>query len=119
MSIRLSYSAGELKHGPFALIDSNTPVVVFSSQDPLIYQKLVGNILDVKSRGGHIIAFAFEYQKELRSLADQVFVIPEVKPLLGTMAMTGIMQLFVYSIAKELGRPIDKPRNLAKSVTIE
>lgn len=115
----LSYSAGELKHGPLALIDTNAPVVVFSSQDPLVYQKLVGNVLDVKLRGAHVIAFVFEHQKELRSLADYTFVIPEVKPLLGTMAMTGIMQLFVYSIAKELGRPIDKPRNIAKSVTVE
>jgi glutamine---fructose-6-phosphate transaminase (isomerizing) len=115
----LSYSAGELKHGPLALVDANTPVVVFSSQDPVVYQKLVGNVQDVKSRGGHIVAFVFEHQKELRALADFAFVIPEVKPLLGTMAMAGIMQLFVYSIANELGRPIDKPRNLAKSVTVE
>ena len=115
----LCYSAGELKHGPLALIDSKTPVFIFSSQDPLIYQKLLGNVQEVKARGGQIIAFAFEHQKELHSLADRVFIIPDVKPLLGTMAMTGLMQLLVYQIAKELGRPIDKPRNLAKSVTVE
>ena len=115
----LCYSAGELKHGPLALIDSKTPVFVFSSKDPLVYQKLLGNVQEVKARGGRIIAFAFEYQKELQSLADRVFIIPDVKPLLGTIAMTGLMQLLVYHIAKELGRPIDKPRNLAKSVTVE
>ena len=65
----LCYSAGELKHGPLALIDAKTPVFVFSSQDPLIYQKLLGNVQEVKARGGHIIAFAFEYQKELRFIS--------------------------------------------------
>jgi glucosamine--fructose-6-phosphate aminotransferase (isomerizing) len=115
----LCYAAGELKHGPLALIDSTTPVVVFSSQDPIIYSKLLGNVQEVKARGGHIVAFAYEHQKELHALADRVFTIPCTKPLLGTIAMTGIMQLFVYQIAKELGRPIDKPRNLAKSVTVE
>lgn len=115
----LCYSAGELKHGPLALIDVKTPVFVFSSQEPLIYQKLLGNVQEVKVRGGHVVAFTFEHQKELQLLADRVFIIPDVKPLLGTIAMTGLMQLLVYEIAKELGRPIDKPRNLAKSVTVE
>jgi len=102
-----------------ALIDPKAPVFVFSSQDPLIYQKLLGNVQEVKVRGGQIIAFAFEHQHELISLADKVFIIPTVKPLLGPIAMAGLMQLLVYQIAKELGRPIDKPRNLAKSVTVE
>ena len=115
----LCYSAGELKHGPLALIDPKAPVFVFSSQDPLIYQKLLGNVQEVKVRGGQIIVFAFEHQHELISLADKVFIIPTVKPLLGPIAMAGLMQLLVYQIAKELGRPIDKPRNLAKSVTVE
>jgi glucosamine--fructose-6-phosphate aminotransferase (isomerizing) len=114
----LCYAAGELKHGPLALVDSATPVVVFSSQDPLVYSKLLGNVQEVKARGGHIVAFAYEHQKELHALADRVFTIPCTKPLLGTIAMTGIMQLFVYQIAKELGMPIDKPRNLAKSSTV-
>ena len=115
----LCYSAGELKHGPLALIAPQSPVFVFSSQDPLIYQKLIGNVQEVKVRGGQIIAFAFEHQHELISLADRVFIIPTVKPLLGPIAMAGLMQLLVYQIAKELGCPIDKPRNLAKSVTVE
>lgn len=115
----LCYSAGELKHGPLALIDKNTPVFVFSSLDPIVYHKLLGNVQEVKARGGHILAFAFEDQKELHSLADKAFIIPNVKPLLGTLAMTGLMQLLVYQMAKDLGRPIDKPRNLAKSVTVE
>ena len=113
------YPAGELKHGPLALVDAQTPVVIFSHQDPLIYQKLVSNAQEVKARSGHILAFAFEGQDELAQLADTVFMVPKVPQLLGPLAMTGLMQFFVYQIALVLGRPIDKPRNLAKSVTVE
>lgn len=113
------YPAGELKHGPLALIDSEMPVFIFSHQDPLVYQKLVGNAQEVKARGAHIVVFAFDGQEELCSLADQVFITPRVRPLLGQLAMTGLMQFLVYHMAKVLDRPIDKPRNLAKSVTVE
>lgn len=113
------YPAGELKHGPLALVDDETPVFLFSCQDPLIYQKLVANAQEVKARKGHLVAFAFEGQVELCALADYAFVIPKVKPLLGPLAMTGLMQFFVYRIANELGCAIDHPRNLAKSVTVE
>lgn len=113
------YPAGELKHGPLALVDEHTPIFLFSHQDPLVYQKLVANAQEVKARGGHIIAFVFDGQDELYRLANQAFIIPRVKPLLGPLAMTGIMQFFAYQIAKELGLPIDRPRNLAKSVTVE
>ena len=114
-----SYPAGELKHGALALVDEHMPVFIFSVLDPVLYQKLVANAHEVKARKGRIVAFAFEGQKELIELSDTSFIIPEVKPLLGPLAMTGLMQFFVYSIAKELGRSIDKPRNLAKSVTVE
>ena len=114
-----AYPAGELKHGPLALVDAQTPIFVFSHQDPLIYKKLVSNTLEAKSRNGHIIAFAFTGQQELIAAADKVFVLPKVHPLLGPLAMTGLMQFLAYSIAKELKCPIDKPRNLAKSVTVE
>lgn len=114
-----SYAAGELKHGPLALVDAQTPVVIFSHQDPIIYHKLVSNAQEVKARNGHIIAFAFEGQHELISLADTIFIIPRVAHLLEPLAMIGLVQFFVYQIAIVLGRPIDKPRNLAKSVTVE
>ena len=113
------YPAGELKHGPIALVDSHTPIMIFSSLDELIYRKLISNAQEVKARQGHLIAFAFEGQKELIQLADVVFIIPKVKPLLAPLAMTGLMQFFVYQVARELNLPIDKPRNLAKSVTVE
>ncbi len=113
------YPAGELKHGPIALIDQRTPVVLFSVIDDLIYRKLVSNAHEVKARQGHLIVFAFEGQHELINLADCVFIFPKVPALLAPLAMTGLMQFFVYEITRVLGCPIDKPRNLAKSVTVE
>ena len=116
----VAYPAGELKHGPLALVDANLPVVVFSHQDSLIYKKLFSNVQEVKARNGHIIAFAFEDQKELIDIADTHFIIPRISsPLLSPLCMTGLMQLFLYAIAFERGCPIDMPRNLAKSVTVE
>ncbi len=113
------YPAGELKHGPIALIDEHTPVVIFSVLDDLLYRKLLSNAYEVKARNGHLVVFAFEGQDELISMADTAFVIPPVTPLLGPLAMTGLMQFFIYHITRQLGMPIDKPRNLAKSVTVE
>ncbi|MCB9493018.1 MAG: glutamine--fructose-6-phosphate transaminase (isomerizing) [Epsilonproteobacteria bacterium] len=113
------YPAGELKHGPIALIDEKTPIFIFSVLDDLIYQKLVSNAHEVKARHGHLVVFAFEGQDELIKAADTAFVIPRVNPLLAPLAMTGLMQFFVYHITCVLGCPIDKPRNLAKSVTVE
>lgn len=113
------YPAGELKHGPIALIDERTPVVLFSVLDELIYRKTVSNANEIKARKGHLIVFAFEGQTELIEMADYAFVLPRVAPLLAPLAMVGIMQFFVYQISRQLGNPIDKPRNLAKSVTVE
>lgn len=113
------YPAGELKHGPIALIDEKTPVVLFSVLDEEIYQKILSNAQEVKARNGHLLVFAFEGQKSLIELADYAFIIPKVNPLLAPLAMTGLMQFLVYQITHELNRPIDKPRNLAKSVTVE
>jgi len=115
-----SYPAGELKHGSLALVDETVPVYIFSHPDPLIYQKIVSNAHEVKARGGHIIAFAYEGQHELSELAETAFVISgQFPPLLGSIVMLGVMQYFVYAIARQRGCPIDKPRNLAKSVTVE
>jgi len=115
-----SYPAGELKHGPLALVDNAMPVFVFSHGDPVIYQKLLSNAHEVKARGGRVIAFAYAGQDELCALAETSFVISNNLPaLLGPLAMIGLVQYFVYAVAKERGCPIDKPRNLAKSVTVE
>ncbi len=114
-----SYPAGELKHGPIALVDEKTPVFIFSLLDELLYHKLLANAHEVKARGGRLTVFAFEGQTELIALADVAFVIPRVTPLLGPLAMAGLMQFLVYHITRQLGKPIDRPRNLAKSVTVE
>ena len=113
------YPSGELKHGPLALIDKDMPVILFSHLDPVIYQKVIGNAQEVKARGGNLIAFVFEGQTELEQLADTAFVIQRVHPLLAPIALVGLMQFLAYQVAKERGCPIDKPRNLAKSVTVE
>lgn len=115
-----SYAAGELKHGPLALVDSDMLVYVFSHRDAVIYQKLLSNAHEVKARGGKVIAFACADQHELCALAETSFIIPDDVPaLLAPLAMIGVVQYFVYAIAKKRGCPIDKPRNLAKSVTVE
>ncbi len=114
-----SYPAGELKHGPIALIDKDLPIFLFSSLDPIIYSKLVSNAQEIKARSGHLVVVAFQGQCELIKLANYAFILPPVPSLLAPLAITGVMQFLVYQIAKELNRPIDKPRNLAKSVTVE
>ena len=113
------HPAGELKHGSLALIDDQTPGVIFSVLDDTVYQKLYSNAQEIKARSGHIVLFAFEGQHELIALADTVFIFPRVAPLLAPLVMTGLVQFFVYQVATVLGRPIDRPRNLAKSVTVE
>lgn len=111
--------SGELKHGPLALIDNKTPVIVFAPQDPILYQKLLINVQEIKARNGYIIVFASHDQRELCNAADRVFIVAKVDPLLVPLVMLGLIQLFIYGIAKQLDRPIDKPRHLAKSVTVE
>lgn len=115
-----AYAAGELKHGPLALIDSEVPVFVCSVLEPVAYRKLVGNVQEIKSRRGHLVIVAFEGQDELIALADEALVIPAPRDhMLGPLAMIGVLQYLVYRWAHELKLPIDKPRNLAKSVTVE
>ncbi len=114
-----AYPAGELKHGPLALVDDQTPVCIFSHPDPAIYQKILSNAQEVASRKGRILSFSFEGQKELQTLSEHSFVFPTIQPHLSVIAMTGVMQILMYAIAKARGCEIDRPRNLAKSVTVE
>ncbi len=111
--------AGELKHGTLAMIDEHVPVIIYSHLDPLIYKKLVSNAQEIKARNGHLVIFGFNGQEELKEMADVFFGVQPVEPLLEPLVMAGLMQLFVYYIAKELGRPIDRPRNVAKTITVE
>ncbi len=112
------YPAGEMKHGPIALIDENMPVVVLALKDK-VYEKMVSNVMEVKARGGVVIAFAEEGDTELGPLVDEIFFIPKVVPALSPILMTIPLQLLAYHISVSRGSDVDQPRNLAKSVTVE
>jgi glucosamine--fructose-6-phosphate aminotransferase (isomerizing) len=112
------YAAGEMKHGPIALIDKDMPVVVLAPRDRL-YEKTVSNLMEVKARRAPVIAFVAEGERELGKTADAVFTIPDVHPLLSPILFTIPLQLMAYHIAVLRGEDVDQPRNLAKSVTVE
>jgi glucosamine--fructose-6-phosphate aminotransferase (isomerizing) len=111
-----AYQAGELKHGPLALIDPGMPSVVIVPDDELLV-KNIGTIEQIKARGGPVIAVT---NADLPAgLADSVIQVPRSEPELDPILFTIPLQVFAYHLAHHLGRDIDKPRNLAKSVTVE
>jgi glucosamine--fructose-6-phosphate aminotransferase (isomerizing) len=112
------YSAAELKHGPIALIGEETPCLFLVPDDGLRC-KLVSNMKEVKSRRGRVIAIATEGDDEIREIADDVVVVPRVHETFYPFLMVVPLQLLAYYAAVELGRDVDQPRNLAKSVTVE
>ncbi len=113
-----AYPAGEMKHGPIALIDEHLPVVVVSPRGPW-YEKTRSNIQEVRARGGRVIAVATDGDEAIREHAEEVLYIPEVHPLLSPILAVIPLQLLAYETAVLLGRDVDQPRNLAKSVTVE
>lgn len=112
------YPAGEIKHGPIALINEYCPTVALCTNQ-LTYDKLLGNLMEIKARHGKIIAIASKEDKYLEEIADDVIYIPAVRDELAPIPVTVATQLLAYYIAKERGADIDHPRNLAKSVTVE
>lgn len=112
------YPAAEMKHGPIALIDDQMPVVVIATKKGH-YEKVVSNIQEIKSRKGKIIAVVTEGDEEVRELADHVIEVPESLEALSPLLTTIPLQLLSYHIAVMLGKNVDQPRNLAKSVTVE
>jgi glucosamine--fructose-6-phosphate aminotransferase (isomerizing) len=112
------YAAGEMKHGPIALIDKDMPVVVLAPKDRL-YEKTVSNLMEVKARHAPVIALVAEGERELGKIADAVFTIPDTHPLISPILFTIPLQLLAYHIAVLRGADVDQPRNLAKSVTVE
>ena len=112
------YSAGEMKHGPIALIDENFPTVVIAPTDS-VYEKMISNIQQVKARKGPVIAIATEGNTEIAELVDDVMYIPKTLEMLTPILSVIPLQLFAYYIAVANGLDPDKPRNLAKSVTVE
>ena len=114
-----SYAAGELKHGTISLIEPGTLVVALAVYEPLV-EKMRSNIVEVRSRGAEVVAVTTEENRDMiGSQASEVFVIPKVHTLLQPVLGVVPLQLFAYYIALNRGCDIDKPRNLAKSVTVE
>jgi glucosamine--fructose-6-phosphate aminotransferase (isomerizing) len=112
------YPAAEMKHGPIALIDENMPVVVLALAGRR-YDKILGNIEEVKARGGIVIAVAAENDQEVRHKADEIIFIPNTTEALSPILAVVPLQLLAYYIAVKRGCHVDQPRNLAKSVTVE
>jgi glucosamine--fructose-6-phosphate aminotransferase (isomerizing) len=116
------YPAGEMKHGPIALIDEHMPVVTIAPHDH-VYEKMIGNIQEAKARGGSVVALTTEGNGSIRSLLDPsqdfLITVPDSHPLLTPVLMVVPLQLLAYHIAIRRGCDVDQPRNLAKSVTVE
>jgi glutamine---fructose-6-phosphate transaminase (isomerizing) len=118
------YAAGEMKHGPIALIDENMPVMVLAPRDSahergVNYEKILGNIQEVKARGGRVIAICSEDDEVVPTLAECAIPIPQTNSLLQPIISVIPTQLFSYHVADHRGTDVDQPRNLAKSVTVE
>jgi glucosamine--fructose-6-phosphate aminotransferase (isomerizing) len=112
------YPAGEMKHGPIALIDKEMPVVVIAPRDPW-YEKMFSQIEQAKARGGVVIALATDGDERIAGIADQVLWLPEIPWMLSPVTAVIPLQMLAYHIAALRGLDVDQPRNLAKSVTVE
>ncbi|HWN22326.1 MAG TPA: SIS domain-containing protein, partial [Gaiellaceae bacterium] len=113
-----AYSAGEMKHGPIALLDENTPVVVVAT-DIHVYDKIVSNIQETRARGAHVIAIATDGNEDIQHHADDVIYVPKTPNFLQAVLAIVPLQLLAYRIARLRGLNVDQPRNLAKTVTVE
>jgi glutamine---fructose-6-phosphate transaminase (isomerizing) len=113
-----AYSAGEMKHGPIALLDEETPVVVVATNIH-VYDKIVSNIQEVRARGAHVIAIATDGNEDIQHHADDVIYIPKTPAFLQVVLAILPLQLLAYRIARLRGLNVDQPRNLAKTVTVE
>jgi glucosamine--fructose-6-phosphate aminotransferase (isomerizing) len=113
-----AYSAGEMKHGPIALLDEATPVVVVATNIH-VYDKIVSNIQEVRARGAHVIAIATDGNEDIQHHADDVIYVPKTPAFLQAVVAIVPLQLLAYRIARLRGLNVDQPRNLAKTVTVE
>ncbi|MFV0314472.1 MAG: SIS domain-containing protein, partial [Anaerotignum sp.] len=113
-----AYAAGELKHGTISLIEEGTLVIAIATQERL-FEKLVSNVKEVKARGANVIAIVTEGTREMEDVADEVIYLPKASDIFTSSYNVLPMQLFAYYTAVERGCDVDKPRNLAKSVTVE
>jgi glucosamine--fructose-6-phosphate aminotransferase (isomerizing) len=113
-----AYSAGEMKHGPIALLDEDTPVVVVATESH-VYDKVVSNIQETRARGAHVIAIATDGNEDIQHHADDVIYVPRTPAFLQAVLAVLPLQLLAYRIARLRGLNVDQPRNLAKTVTVE
>ena len=113
-----AYPAGEMKHGPIALLDENTPVVVVATESPVL-EKVISNMQEVRARGARVIAVATEGDEEIAQHADEVIRVPRTDWMLAPLLAVIPLQLLAYNIARRRGLNVDQPRNLAKTVTVE
>ena len=113
-----AFAAGELKHGPIAMLESDIPVVIIAPQDSL-YEKLFSNVVEVRARKSPVIAIATQGDSNMKDVANDVFYIPSTDHELYPFLAVVPLQIFAYYIARARGCDIDRPRNLAKSVTVE
>jgi glucosamine--fructose-6-phosphate aminotransferase (isomerizing) len=114
-----AYSAGEMKHGPIALLDADTPVVCVATDQKVVYDKVVSNIQEVRARGAQVIAIATDGNEDIQHHADDVIYIPRTPAFLQAVLAELPLQLLAYRIARLRGLNVDQPRNLAKTVTVE
>jgi glutamine---fructose-6-phosphate transaminase (isomerizing) len=114
-----AYSAGEMKHGPIALLDSETPVVCVATDQRVVYDKVVSNIQEVRARGAQVIAIATDGNEDIQHHADDVIYVPRTPAFLQAVLAVLPLQLLAYRIARLRGLNVDQPRNLAKTVTVE
>jgi glucosamine--fructose-6-phosphate aminotransferase (isomerizing) len=113
-----AYAAGEMKHGPIALLDQSTPVVVVATESPVL-EKVISNIQEVRARGARVIAVATEGDDQIAEHADEVIEVPRTHWMLAALLAVIPLQLLAYHIARARGLNVDQPRNLAKTVTVE
>jgi glutamine---fructose-6-phosphate transaminase (isomerizing) len=114
-----AYSAGEMKHGPIALLEEGTPVVVVATRMNTVYDKVVSNIQECRARGAHVIAIATDGNEDIQHHANDVVYVPKSPAFLQAVLATLPLQLLAYRIARLRGLNVDQPRNLAKTVTVE
>lgn len=113
------YPAAEMKHGPIALIDEDMPVVVINTRDPIVYDKMLGNMQEIKARHGKIITVTDRHDPKVEALSDDIIQVPAVHRMVSPIVNSVPLQLLAYHMAVLRGQNVDRPRNLAKTVTVE
>jgi glucosamine--fructose-6-phosphate aminotransferase (isomerizing) len=113
-----AYAAGEMKHGPIALLDESTPVVCIATDSPVL-EKIVSNMQEVRARGAHVIAISTEGDTQLAGQVEVAIPVPAIDWMLQPILAVIPLQLLAYEVARRRGLNVDQPRNLAKTVTVE